>query len=222
VVVAGRAGDGEAEEAAGSGVDAVVLLLGAERVEAEASFVFILIGQLIARDLGFDEGVPRHVGVEGGDDPVAIPERIGVGLVFGGIELVVGVARDIEPVTAPALAVTGRGEQAVDHGGEGVGGFVADEGVDLGGRGWETGQIEIRAADEGAAVGGLDRRESFFFELREDEAVNVAVRPFGVSGFGRRGGGDGAEGPETTLFGRDDVRGGFGAGPRRWARGLRL
>ena len=89
------------------------------------------------------------VAVEGADDVVAIAP--GVGAVRVVLEAVgVGVADDVEPVAAPALAVVRRGEQAVDEFLVGVGRLVGEEGVDLFGRRRQAGQIERDAADERA------------------------------------------------------------------------
>ena len=66
--------------------------------------------------------VERAVAVEGLDDVVAV----GVGernaaLAVGGFFRGVGVARDVEPVAAPALAVFGASEELVDECGKGGG-----------------------------------------------------------------------------------------------------
>ena len=70
-------------------------------------------GQQVAGELLADELVVGQVAVEGVDHPVAVAvhlrDRV-VGVVAGGV----GVADDVEPVPAPALAVGRRGEQPVD------------------------------------------------------------------------------------------------------------
>ena len=66
----------------------------------------------------------------------------------------VAVAGDVEPVAPPAFAVVGGFEELVDEVGEGVGGGVGDEGVDLGGCGGEADEVEVGAADEAVFVGG--------------------------------------------------------------------
>ena len=130
VVVAARAGEGEAEHAASDGVDAVVedelrclevaLETAADGQESErAQIGFLLGGQTVGGDLFEDETVERAVAVEGLDDVVAV----GVGernaaLAVGGFFRGVGVARDVEPVAAPALAVFGASEELVDECGE--------------------------------------------------------------------------------------------------------
>ena len=78
--------------------------------------------------------------VEGVDDPVAP-----AGHVAAAVDVVavgVGEAGGVEPVERHALAVVGRGEQAVDELLVGVGPIVGEEGVDLGGRRRQAGQVE--------------------------------------------------------------------------------
>ena len=107
-------------------------------------------GQLLDREL-----VERQVAVEGVDDPVAVlPDRArGVDAVAVGV----GVAGQVEPVPAPALAVVRRGEQPVDQPLVGVGPGVGEEGLDLGGRRRQAEQVEAEPADQRRAV-GLGRR----------------------------------------------------------------
>ena len=72
-------------------------------------------GQLVAGQLFADDLVERPIGVERADDivAVAIGERaVGVG---AEVSVGIGVARRIQPVLAPALAVARRGQQAIDE-----------------------------------------------------------------------------------------------------------
>ena len=71
-------------------------------------------GQQVAGDLLADELVVRLVGVERVDDVVAVPPGVRVGDVPRRAGRL-GVAGDVEPVPAPALAERGRGQQPVDH-----------------------------------------------------------------------------------------------------------
>ena len=120
VIVAAGAGDGEAEEAAGDGVDAVVDGFGeglgefaseAEEPEGGEVAAVVVVGELVGGQLELDEAVVGHVFVEGADDPVAV--GVGIGEAFADVAGV-GVAGYIEPVAAPALAVARGGEEAVD------------------------------------------------------------------------------------------------------------
>ena len=149
MVVALSACGGHGEEASGGDVDAVVGEFGGKAVEAEADGEFgVLPFELVSGDLGFDEGVVGEVFVEGFDDPVAVAEGVGIGEFDVGIETVVGVAGDVEPVAGPAFAVVWGGEEFVDYFCEGVGSFVFFKGFDLIEGGWEAGEVEIGAADE--------------------------------------------------------------------------
>ena len=66
------------------------------------------IVDLVGRELGDDELVERPIGVEAGDDPVAIRVRVLVVAIFlEDVALGVGVAGDVEPVAGPALAERG-------------------------------------------------------------------------------------------------------------------
>src|SRR6266849_4309762 len=129
VIVALGAGNREAEETAAGDVHAIVLELGAIGVKCQAGLILfgIFFRQLVAGDLGFHELIVGHVLVKRADYPVSITEGVGVGLVHGGVELVVGIARDVEPVAAPALAIMRGSQQAVDYVGEGILRFIAHE-----------------------------------------------------------------------------------------------
>ncbi len=135
VVVAAGAGNGQAQEAAGQRVDAIgvlVVLLGVAVVdrptgeEAQGRQAVKPIGPVeqVARDLLDDEPVVGQVAVEGPDQPVAIAEPVGVEPGLERVGLVLAVARHVEPVAPPALAVVRRGQQPVDDRGECVGPIV--------------------------------------------------------------------------------------------------
>ena len=69
---------------------------------------------LVAGDLLDHEAVERLVAVQRVDHVVAIPPGVGdVAVVL--VALGLGEADHVEPVLRPALAVTGAGEQPVDH-----------------------------------------------------------------------------------------------------------
>ena len=107
--------------------------------------------QLVGGDLFLNEGVVGLVAIERLDHVIAIApggdEEV-VGLKPG----CVGVANQVEPVAAPALAVARRGEQAVDQLLVGVARLVVDELVHLLRRGRQTVQVEVGAANQSAAI----------------------------------------------------------------------
>ena len=110
VVMTLRTGHGQTQKSAARCIHAVLvkIRIGAQSIKAEASdeLLHITVRQQISRDLGFDELIVRHVFIEGFNDPVAIPERIGHRLIFFRvIQLIVSVACDVEPMAPPALAV---------------------------------------------------------------------------------------------------------------------
>ncbi len=108
-------------------------------------------GKDISGELLVEEAVIRDVGVERVDDVIAIEVRLGDG-VIGVIPGGVGVAGEVEPVTTPALAVMGRGEQFVDQAFVGVGAVVGEERLDPLRSRRQADQVEGRRG--GSAPGG--------------------------------------------------------------------
>ena len=97
----------------------------------------------------------RQIAVEGRDDPVAIAPglaKIALGRQLDQVASV-GVADDVEPVPAPALAIPGRGQQAIDDPRERFGRSIGEEGVDLLGRRRQADQVERGPPDQRASVG---------------------------------------------------------------------
>ena len=82
--------------------------------------------QLVGGDLFLHEGGVGLVAIERLDHPIAIAPR-GDEEVVGLEARGVGVAHQIEPGTAPALAVARRREKAIDQFFVGIGGLVVDE-----------------------------------------------------------------------------------------------
>ena len=103
--------------------------------------------QDIPRQLQTDELIKRHIGVERFDHPVAIV----IGPRTETIELVSATLREprgIQPVPPPAFAVSGTGQQLVDHLVEGVGRLIRDERRHLFGGRWQTDKVEVSPPDE--------------------------------------------------------------------------
>jgi hypothetical protein len=86
------------------------------------------------------ELVERKVAIERVDDPVAIAPSPGAGAIFF-IAVAVGVARQVEPVAGPPLAVVRRSQQAVHQPLISVGAIVGEKIADLFGSGREAGEI---------------------------------------------------------------------------------
>jgi hypothetical protein len=94
---------------------------GAEGVKAGGDERFVRgVGQFIAGELLGDEAVVGFVGVQGGDDVVAIAPDAGLGAVAL-VAARVGVADQVEPVAGPALAIAGIAEESVGEALVGVG-----------------------------------------------------------------------------------------------------
>ena len=115
------------------------------------------IGDEITGELFDGETVERHVGVEGADDPVAVGPDVADVVEVEAVG--VGVAHGIEPEARELFTVARRGEETGDEGldrGVGIAFGAGEEGVDLGGRGREAGQVEGETADEdgGRRLGG--------------------------------------------------------------------
>ena len=84
----------------------------------------------------------------------------------------IGVARDVEPVAAPALAVFGAGEELIHEFGEGGGRGVGGELLHaLVGR-RQADEREVGATHEGARIGGGIGDEAFLGETGADEVID--------------------------------------------------
>ena len=172
-------------------------------------------GQQVAGELLEDELVVRLVGVERGDDVVAVAPGVAVGDVL--VQAVgVGVAGHVEPVPAPALAVARRGEQPVDDPGEGVrasrrrGRRRSPRASAAGrsGRTWPGGS--------GSACPPPAPAQALRFQPREDEAVERRPRPAAsaTAGDGRVTGARSAQRSRPRLESAAGPGGSVGVAPR--------
>ena len=184
VRVALRALDGQAEDAFPDGVHAVehrvhAELLGinralhvAHRIAEKTRRRNLLLrraGQLITRELFNDEAVVRHVAIEGVDDIIAKRPLLARHVLL--VTVAVRVARRVEPVPSPTLAVMRRIQQPLDLLRVGVRRFVGEERIHLREGRRQTREVEMKAADQSDFV-GLGRGLEFFeFEFCEDEMV---------------------------------------------------
>ena len=133
------------------------------------------VRQQVAGDLLDRELVERHVAIQRIDHPVAILPHLARRV--DGVAVGIGVARHIEPVAAPALAVVRRSEQSVDHALIGVGPRVGKEVANLARRRDEAGQIEADPAQQ-RLLGRLGRRlQMLFLQTRQDEGVDRIPHP---------------------------------------------
>ena len=185
VCVTLRATDGEPEPHGAGGVDAVhrrldakllrvgTALLVDQRVAVEGAgdeLRLLRVGQEVAGDLLGGEPVERQVVVERLDHPIAV--RPHLPFAVDRITVRVRVARTVEPVPPPALAVVVASEQPVDALFVGLRTRVRNEGGDLLGRRQQAGQVEVGAADERRAIGARRRLDAFAGEAPAHQSVD--------------------------------------------------
>src|SRR5437660_436330 len=128
--------------------------------------------QSVGGQLLYYELVIRQVCVQRTDHIVTIGVRPGeVRFLKEDVTLGVGVTSDVEPVPAPAFAVTRAGQQPIHDLGESVGRQVRIESSEFLGRGWQTEKVERDPAQQPASIGTSRRRQAFFFEFRQNEGV---------------------------------------------------
>ena len=100
----------------------------------------------------------------------------------GGHALVgIGVAQHVEPVPGIAHAVLLVGQKFVHYLFVGIRGFVLEERVLLGGRGWNADQVQVDAPQQRVLVGRTGGLQSLLLVLRRDERVDR------IGGFGDAG-----------------------------------
>ena len=133
------------------------------------------VGQHVAGELLDDKPVKRHVAVRCIDHPIAVrPHRPAcvVAVAVG-----VGVARRVQPVAPPALAVVRRLQQPVHHLFERVRTCVRDKRSDLRRGRRQAGQVETHAAQQ-RRLGRLRRRRDTRLRLLGgDENIDRVFRP---------------------------------------------
>ena len=106
----------------------------------------------ITSDLFRDELVEWLVGVKGLNHIITVSPRVAVSHIF--IETVgICIACHVQPVSAPAFSISGRFEQAIDELRVGVIRLVVQEGRDLFGCWWQSGQIKRQTANQCLPIG---------------------------------------------------------------------
>ena len=186
MIVAAGAGDRQPHQTAADDVDLVVdevvavAELHADGEEAEPGQRRVVGGKphLVGGDLLGDEPVPGDVAIERPHTVVAVGVGEGKLREADGTPTVgVGIAGDVEPMAPPAFAVAGRGEEAIDHAGEGfaVGGGVGLEGLDILPGRRQSREVECRPPDQFTPTdpGGLG--EPTRLAGAREEAVDVGA-----------------------------------------------
>ena len=135
-------------------IDAALLVQHRVTVKARRDFLIERrAGQHVSRDLLDGELIERLVRIERVDDPVAIRPDAARAILFVAIR--VGVARQVEPLAGPALAIAGRSEQLVGerfHCGVRIADRGLDEVVLLLRRRRDAREIEVKSAAQRGGV----------------------------------------------------------------------
>ena len=219
MVVAARARDREAEERAPRDIDragdAVGLVVahidgrmrrgteepprGAERRGVRQSHARAR-RKHVARDLLRHEARGRDVGVERVDHVVAVAPRLGDRVV----ELMrerLGVAREVEPVTPPPLAVRGARKRAVDERRKVRVARIGGERAHIGLARRKARDVERRATQERRRRRvARGRGKAGVLARRKREAIDVAAAPCGVAHGRHRGIREPAERPRRGVL----------------------
>ena len=214
MVVATGAGDGQAQEHRRGRVgDVVQNLLAALHQVAGVALVRIMPversgharvrvvrPEFIARNLLLNETVVRLVGVERLNDIIAIAP--GIGSDFVGFEpFTLGVARQVEPMSGPAFAVTRGSQQAVHDFVEGLRRVVLPERIDFLGCRRQANQVKGRAAYQSDFVRARREFESLRLQFGEHERVNWIPCPVRLFDLRRPGLSDFLKCPVTPFLG---------------------
>lgn len=136
------------------------------------------LGDPVAGDVFGYESVVRQVCVERADDVIAIAMRLG-DLEVEFVALRLGEADEVEPVPAPAFAVSGRGEQAIDDALAGGRRLVGQERADLRNGRRQPGEPERHPPQPSSPVAALVGVDAGRLLLSEDEAIDRRRRPIG-------------------------------------------
>ena len=107
VVMALRASGCQCHETSCESVYAIFLELRAVGEKSQPGTVTVRVWHQVAGNLGHQKLVVGHIVVVSLNDPVAITPNVWLWIVLSGIQPVIGIACDIEPVAAPALSIAG-------------------------------------------------------------------------------------------------------------------
>ena len=215
MIVAACAADGEAEpdgrsclEPIGDILDAILLIddsgFASNHVIAVETRRDLLlggrVGQQVTGELLHGKLIEGHVAVECPDHPVAPrPDLAGV---VAEEAVGIGVARSVEPVGRHAFAVARRGQQPIHGALVGVGADISQKFVERRRRRRQAGEVERNAAEERRLVGRGRKREVFFFEPGDNEAVDgILDVGFGIGDSRQRRLHWGGERPVRAILG---------------------
>ena len=154
------------------------------RDEVTVAFLVVCVRQQVARDLLADELVVGLVLIHRSDDVVAVFPRGREGEVPL-LARALGIARDIEPVPAPALAELRRREQPIHDFLKGFRRLVLHESLHFIGPRRQADEIEIYTPDQRRAVGIRDGLDFYRLHRSENEAIHIATCPRWILHLGR-------------------------------------
>ena len=116
-------------------------------------FGFLVVVQLVARELLGQEEIVRFVVVQGTNHVVSVSPSKGARLIGVTETLRVRITCKIEPMTTPALAVVGRFEEPVNQPAVGVGSGIGHVCASLGGSRLHADEIQIGPAQQDQTIG---------------------------------------------------------------------
>jgi len=105
---------------------------------------------MIGSELLFDEKVVGYVVVERFDDPIAITPGIRIRLPVATSVAIFGIARHVEPIAAPSLAVPPAGQQTINQLFIAFRVSILREALNLFETGFQSHEVQISAADQDA------------------------------------------------------------------------
>src|SRR5262249_1496999 len=135
-----------------------------------------LLREQVAGDVFLYELVVWHVLVKRSDHVIAVAPGVDL-IVVEFVPVGFGIADQVQPVPGPALAIMRRGEQPIDHFGEGDGRLIGQEVCDFARSRWQADQVEGDAPDERPLIGAWGWFKTLFLELGQDKSIDGRSRP---------------------------------------------
>ena len=136
------------------------------------------VGKQITGQLLESELVEGHIAIEGVDDPVAVGPDFAVIVEMDAIGI--RIAGGVEPVMGPVFAPVRRLQQVIHEAFVSLRCAVLDEGVHVGRRRRQAGQVQAEPPGQGSPIGFRRRRQTLFLQLGENEAIDAVANPTGV------------------------------------------
>ena len=153
-----------------------------EVCEAEQRFVDALgfiparLRQQVAREMFADELIPRHVGVAGADEVIAIAPRVrNLRVALAAVRL--GETHQVHPMPRPVFAKARGTQQPSDNFRVGVRRGVIEKHAHLFGSRRQAGQSERDSTKERPTVGGCGGLKPALLHLREKKLIHGMRRP---------------------------------------------